>query len=135
VPTVLHLRRATAFIGISRSMFYYKSRRRDDSAQRARICEIAKTLARYGVQRIHMLLRREGWLINHKKTYRICREGGLNLRSRRPRRRVSAAHRLERVEVHRVNHVWSMDFVADNLFNNRSAMLLSTRYLARIKGI
>ena len=113
------VRRATALIGISRSMFYYESRRRDDCVERARICEIAKTRIRYGVQRIHTLLRREGWLINHKKTYRIYCEEGLNLRSKRPRRRVSAAHRLERVEVHRVNHVWSMDFVADNLFNGR----------------
>ena len=113
------VRRATALIGISRSMFYYESRRRDDCVERARICEIAKTRIRYGVQRIHTLLRREGWLINHKKTYRIYCEEGLNLRSKRPRRRVSAAHRLERVDVRRVNHVWSMDFVADNLFNGR----------------
>ncbi len=52
-------------------MFYDESRRRDDRPERTRICEITKTRVRYGMWRIHPLLRREGWLINHNKTYRI----------------------------------------------------------------
>jgi putative transposase len=112
-------RRATAVIGLSRSYFYYRARRRDDRAERARIREIAETRVRYGMWRIHILLRREGWVINHKKTYRIYCEEGLNLRSKRPRRRVSAAHRIERPELSSIDQCWSMDFVADNLFNGR----------------
>ena len=74
---------------------------------------------RYGHMRIHTLLRREGWLDNHKRTYRIYREEGLNLRRKRPRRNVAAAHREERDEPQEVNDCWSMDFVADQLFNGR----------------
>ena len=33
--------------------------------------EIAETRVRYGFNRIHILLRREGWRDNHKRTYRI----------------------------------------------------------------
>jgi putative transposase len=67
--------------------------------------------------RIHVLLRREGWIINHKKTYRIYLEEGLNLRRKRPRRRVAAAHRENHPEVSSPDECWSMDFVADELLS------------------
>ncbi len=51
----------------SRTVYYYHSRRHD-RAITLRIREIAETRIRYGCERIHILLRREGWLINHKKT-------------------------------------------------------------------
>jgi len=52
--------------------------------------EIAEARVRYGFNRIHVLLRREGWRDNHKRTYRIYKEEGLNLRSKRPRRNKTA---------------------------------------------
>lgn len=112
-------------VGLSRSYFYYEPHPRDDRAERARIREMAETRVRYGMWRIHTLLRREGWLINHKKTHRIYCEEGLNLRRRRPRRRVAAAHRMERPEISTVNECWSMDFVADNLFNGQRIRALT----------
>jgi hypothetical protein len=33
----------------------------------------------YGFECIQVLLRREGWRDNHKRTYRIYKEDGLNL--------------------------------------------------------
>lgn len=105
--------------------YYYQARPRDDRAERKRIREIAETRVRYGAQRIHILLRREGWHINHKKTYRIYCEEGLNLRRKRPRRRVAAAHRAERPEASTVNACWSMDFVADQLFNGQKIRALT----------
>jgi transposase InsO family protein len=77
-------RRAVSLVGLSRSYFYYVAHPRDDRAERARIREIAQTRMRYGMWRIHTLMRREGWLINHKKTYRIYCDEGLNLRRKRP---------------------------------------------------
>jgi putative transposase len=112
-------------VSLSRSYFYYEPHPRDDRAERARIRELAETRVRYGMWRIHTLLRREGWLINHKKTHRIYCEEGLNLRRRRPRRRVAAAHRMARPEISTVNECWSMDFVADNLFNGQRIRALT----------
>ena len=88
-------------------------------ALRKRIREIAMVRVRYGFWRVYTLLRREGWRINHKRVYRLYKEEGLNLRSKRPRRSRAAAHRLPRVEVHRPHESWSMDFVADALFDGR----------------
>jgi len=84
-----------------------------------KIKEIAAVRVRYGYKRIHVLLRREGWQINHKRVYRLYCEEGLNLRARRPKRRVSAAHRMQRQEARGINECWSMDFVSDALFNGR----------------
>lgn len=118
-------RRAVRLVGVSRSYFYYRHHPRDDRAERARIREIAETRVRYGMWRIHILMRREGWLINHKKTHRIYCEEGLNLRRKRPRRNVAAAHRMERPDVSSINECWSMDFVADALFNGRRIRALT----------
>lgn len=74
---------------------------------------------RYGFWRVYTLLRREGWMVNHKRVYRLYKEEGLNLRSKRPRRSRAAAHRLPRLDVGRSHESWSMDFVADALFDGR----------------
>lgn len=119
------IRRAAAVIQLRLATYFYQPRPRDDRAERQRILEIAATRIRYGAERIHVLLRREGWQINHKKTYRIYCEEGLNLRTKRPRRRVAAAHRELRPVVSSLNECWSMDFVADQLFNGRRIRALT----------
>jgi putative transposase len=106
-------------IAISRSVFRYQATRDGQVPLRMRIKEIAAVRVRYGYKRIHVLLRREGWEINHKRVYRIYCEEGLNLRSKRPRRHVSAAHRNKVPAAAGVNESWSMDFVTDSLFNGR----------------
>lgn len=106
-------------IQISTSVYRYQSIRDGQVALRMRIKEIAATRVRYGYKRIHVLLRREGWKVNHKRVYRIYCEEGLNLRIKRPKRRVSAAHRVKSPPATGVNESWSMDFVTDSLFNGR----------------
>ncbi len=114
------VRRACRICLTARSLYYFKLQGpRDDRAVRARIKEIAETRVRYGIARIHVLLRREGWTDNHKRTRRIYLEEGLNLRHRRPRRNKAAAHRQENPALTSPNQCWSMDFVADTLFDGR----------------
>lgn len=110
-------RRACKVVQVYRSIWHYKPRKREDRVVRQRIKEIAATRVRYGMWRIYILLRREGFKDNHKRVHRIYKEEGLNLRSKRPRRNKSAAHRLERPELNSLYQCWSMDFVADQLFN------------------
>ena len=131
---------------LNRAAWYYKSCKRSDKAVRSRIVEIANTRVRYGVNRIHVLLRREGWKDNKKRIHRTYKEEGLNLRSKRPRRSKVAAHRMERPKDVNLHQCWSMDFVADQLFNGRkfrvltlvdnfSRQCLATRVGQSIKGI
>src|ERR1051325_2295109 len=112
-------RRACATVFLHRSVYRYVDQPRDDRAVRQRMKEIAETRVRYGVNRIHILLRREGWRDNHKRTYRIYKEEGLNLRSKRPRRNKTAAHRQQRPLLTGPHQCWSMDFVSDQLSDGR----------------
>jgi putative transposase len=57
------IRRACSAIQAQRSSYLYKSRRPDRAPLRTRIREIAETRVRHGYRRIHVLLRREGWLV------------------------------------------------------------------------
>ena len=80
---------------------------------------------RYGYKRIYVLLKREGWQVNHKRVYRLYRQEGLSLFERRPKRHRSAAHRLKPMPSNAINECWSMDFVADQLFDGRRLRALT----------
>jgi len=84
-----------------------------------RIRDIASTRVRYGYRRIHILLKREGWNINHKRVYRLYREEGLNLRHKSKRRKLSCPRVIEKVIATYINQCWAMDFVSDQLFNGK----------------
>jgi putative transposase len=70
--------------------------------------EICQTRVRFGYQRVHVLLRREGWAINQKKTYRLYKGLGMQLRNKSPKRRVKAKERADRAEAVGPNDVWAM---------------------------
>lgn len=112
-------RRACEILRFQRSSHRYQLIRDGQAELRMRIKEIAAVRVRYGYKRIHVLLQREGWRVNHKRVYRLYCEEGLNLRAKRPKRRVSAAHRVLRHKPAAANESWSMDFVSDSLFNGR----------------
>jgi putative transposase len=73
----------------------------------------------------YILLRREGWRINHKRVYRLYCKEGLSMRLRRPGRHVMVAHRSARPAAGAVNECWSMDFVSDALFDGRRIRALT----------
>ena len=96
-------RRACRLLKLAPKSYRYTSRRPAQAAIEAKIKEICQTRVRYGYRRVHVLLRREGWMINWKKTRRIYRELGLQLRSKTPKRRVKAKLRDDRKEATRVH--------------------------------
>jgi len=85
---------------------------------RRRLRELAEQRKRFGSPRLHILLKREGLVINHKRTERIYREEGLALRKKR-RRKGAAGARVILPPPQRVNERWSMDFVADSIVTGR----------------
>jgi putative transposase len=90
-----------------------------------RIKEIAAARVRYGYKRIHVLLKREGWEINHKRVHRLYCEEGLNLRVKHRRKRPGAALRMPRQQAKGLNDTWSMDFASDSLFNGSRFRVLT----------
>ena len=69
--------RACRLAQFGRALWYGTSRAKDQSALRLRIRDLAHARPRFGYQRILVLLRREGWLINRKRVRRLYRLDGL----------------------------------------------------------
>ena len=118
----ISIRRACGALRFDRSSYHYRHRR---ATLRTRIRELAEARVRYGYRRIHVLLRREGWGVNHKRTRRLYREEGLQLRNKTPKRKVSAKRRGQRAVAIAANDCWSMDFMSDQLFDGRKIRVLT----------
>jgi putative transposase len=89
-----------------------------------RLKDLAATRVRFGYRRLHVLLRREGWGVNHKKVYRIYREEDLTVR-RQKRKKFASKRRVPLREAVAPNDQWSMDFVSDRLEDGRLLRVLS----------
>lgn len=116
--------RACGLIGISRSLYRYQAKRPEDGELRERLHELAAQKRRYGYRRLHVLLRREGWQLNHKRTYRVYNEAGLMVRKRK-RKRIAGVERLVKLPPLAPNDSWSMDFVSDGLVDGRRLRCLN----------
>ena len=119
------IRRACSALRVDRALYVYKSRRGTQAALKHRIKDICETRVRYGYRRVHVLLRREGWMVNHKKTYKLYKELGLQLRAKVPKRRVKAKLRVGRQAASRSNDVWAMDFLHDQLATGQKIRVLT----------
>ena len=118
-------RRACRALGFPRASHRYRSVRDPRAELRIRLRDLATSRVHYGYQRLWVLLRREGWLVNKKLVYRLYCEEGLGIRRRKPRRRRSVQVREARPATERVNERWSMDFMADRLIGGERFRLLT----------
>ena len=117
--------RACRLADFSRAAWYKPSRAKDQTALIMRIREIAMARPRFGYQRIHIVLRREGWLVNKKRVRRLYRLEGLQVRMRVRRRKHMALHRGSAPAPTGLHQRWSMDFVHDQLFDGRPFRVLT----------
>lgn len=118
-------RHACWLVGLGRSSYRYRvhpSMRNE--ALRVRLRELSEQRPRFGCPRLHVLIRREGMLVNHKRTERIYRQEGLTLKRRRRRRllRVGVGPRDAPM---RANERWSLDFVSDAAANGQTVRVLT----------
>lgn len=96
----------------------YASRRRPLHELTQDLRHHAAARPRFGYRRLHVLLRRDGWHVNHKHVYRLYRSEGLCLRRKR-RRKLAAGLRIALPTPTAPNQRWSMDFVSDQLCAGR----------------
>ena len=93
----------------------------------ADMIRLATQYGRYGYPRILKLLRREGWVVNHKRVQRLWRREGLKVPVKQPKRgrlwfndgscvRLRPKHK---------DHVWSYDFVAERTKDGRPVKILA----------
>jgi putative transposase len=116
-------RRACGLAGISPRVYRYCSTRPDDGAIRQRLRELASERRRFGYRRLHILLKREGVALNHKKLYRLYKEEKLTVRKRGGRKRALGT-RAPMTIPQGPNQRWSLDFVSDALVDSRRFRIL-----------
>jgi putative transposase len=109
---------------LGRNTLRYTHKPDKDEDLRRRMRELADTRRRFGCRRLHVLLKREHLVVNHKRTERIYKEEQLSLRVRK--RKKTASHgRVAIQEAEDVNELWAMDFLQDSLFDGRRTRVLA----------
>jgi putative transposase len=111
-------RRACHVIPVPRSTDRYRRVAHEHTPLRMRRRDVAAARVRYGYRRWHVLRRREGWQVNHKRLYRLYRREGLALRLKRRRKRPSHLRGVTPI-AQAPNEPWSRDVVADSLAEGR----------------
>lgn len=117
-------RRACRLVGVAPRVYRYQSCRSDDGILRQRLRELSQARHRFGYRRLHILLQREGFIVNHKKVYRIYVQEKLKCRKRGGRKRALGT-RSPMTIPQDANQRWSLDFVADALIEGRRFRLLN----------
>jgi len=79
-------RRACGLVDMHRSSYHYRPQTDRDAPLATALRALAAKRRRWGYRRLLLLLRREGWMDNHKRVYRVYRQLELQVRHRRKRR-------------------------------------------------
>lgn len=106
-------RRACGLMGVWRSTCRYRGGPSGSGELIERLHALAQEKPRFGYRRLYVLLRRERFVVNHKRVYRLYRLEELSLRRKSRKRPGGRVGRL--LAAIRPNQRWSMDFVSDAL--------------------
>ena len=117
-------RRACRVIGCQRMTVRYHQRRPDDPRLRDRLVALARERRRFGYRRLLIFLRREGFVVNHKRLFRLYREERLMVRKRGGRKRALGT-RTPMPVPSLPNDLWALDFVSDQLVSGRRFRILA----------
>jgi putative transposase len=97
-----------------------------DRILKERMIALSRENPRYGYRRVWALLRREGWMVNKKRLYRLWREEGLKVPDKQPKRRRlgKSENSCTRKRATYLNHIWSYDFVMDRTEDGRRLKMM-----------
>lgn len=118
-------RRACRLAGISRTTGQYRPRPQRDARLRQRLREFAAERHRFGYRRLWSLLRREGYLVNHKRIERLYREEGFTLPRCDGKRAKRRRCHSPLVSPTCIDQHWAMDFIVDRLTTGRRLRVLT----------
>lgn len=120
------IRQVCEAFSISKTCYLYQPTLQDENAFIAdRLLELAHRHRNWGFGLCFLNLRNvQGYKWNHKRVYRIYKELELNLRIK-PRKRLIRQKPEPLAVPKKINEVWSMDFMHDQLGNSRSFRLFN----------
>lgn len=117
-------RRAAKVLGLNRSTKRYKPHPRDDEELIRAMKAVVGQHRRFGLPRVHYLLRRQGVVVSRSRCARVYRMLGLQLKSRR-RKKMLSVPRTPFAKAAKANEIWSFDFVSDRTESSRKLKTLS----------
>jgi len=121
----LSVRKACRLALIARSTYLYESKPNEDDKVIEEIEKILSKNSKYGCGMIHLKLRQSGMKINHKKTERIYRAQGLQLKKRKRRKKIATEERMPVELPTEPMKIWAMDFINDSLAFKRKLKILT----------
>jgi len=117
-------RHACGLMGMNRGSWRYQRKEGNEASLRSRLREMAGEPPRFGYRRLHRMLRREKWEVNHKRVYWLYRKEGLAMR-RRKGKRYRAEAKVPMALPSRTNQKWTVDFTRDSLASWRNFRTLN----------
>lgn len=111
-------------LGLNRSTMTYKPRKSRDDGLEQRMKELSTKHRRFGLPRLHFLLRREGMVLSKHRTERVYKKLCLQIKNRR-RVKQMAMTRVPHNKATTPNEIWSFDFVSDRFENDRRLKCLT----------
>lgn len=104
-------------LGCTRSSYYYQAEQLDETELKAALAAVAAEWPTYGYRRLTAQLRRQGWVVNHKRVRRLMREMGLQAKIKRKRRNTTNSEHdfprypnlVQGLDVVRPDQVWVSD--------------------------
>lgn len=110
-------------VGLTRSMWYYQSKK-DDTEVIDKLSELAENYPTRGFDEYYLKIRREGLKWNRKRVLRVYRAMRLSLRRKHKKRIIKRVQQpLETPS--KLNECWSMDFMSDTLTDGRKLRVLN----------
>lgn len=114
----LSMRQSCSALALSRSVYSYKPRPRDDLPLIEALLTLAERYPRYGFGKLFSVLRRHGHRWNHKRVYRVYCLLKMNLR-RKGKKRLPSRNPKPLAVPSAANICWSIDFMHDALSNGQ----------------
>lgn len=114
----LSIRRACGAVGLSRSVYRYQAKPRDDGPIVEQLVTLAERYPRYGFGKLFQVIRREGHKWNHKRVYRVYCSLKMNLR-RKGKKRLPSRNPQPLAVPDYANDCWSADFMSDVLYSGQ----------------
>lgn len=117
-------RQACNALSVPRSSYRYKPKVKNDTPVINELHRLVEKHPAIGFWQSYFRVRRQGFIWNHKRVYRVYTALQLNIR-RRYKKRLPARAKQALFQPQAINQVWSIDFMSDSLWDGRKFRLLN----------
>ena len=117
-------RQACKTVSLPRSTQQYKPKPKDDTVVVEQLQQLVEKHPAIGFWQSYFRIRRNGYIWNHKRVYRVYTDLKLNIR-RRYKKRLPQRVKQSLYQPAAINEVWSIDFMSDTLWDGRRFRLLN----------